>query len=65
MTPQEELVLITIKKGKVHTISQLLVALNVSNVSNYHHCLQKLERDGMIKKGMCPSCDKEGYFEMR
>lgn len=65
MTPQEEIVLATLKKGKVHTISQLLVALNVSNVSNYSHCLQKLQRDGVIEKGSCPKCDKEGYYEMR
>ena len=64
MTPQEEIVLATIQKGKVHTISQLLVALNVSNVSNYPHCLQKLARDGLIVKRDCPKCDKEGYYEM-
>jgi len=64
MTPQEEIVLATLKKGKVHTISQLLVALNVSNVSNYSHCLYKLQRDGVITKGSCPSCDKEGYYKL-
>jgi len=64
MTPQEEIVLASIKGGKVHTISQLVVALNASNVSNYSHCMKKLARDGKIKKSFCPKCDKEGYYEM-
>jgi len=65
MTPQEEIVYHAIKTGRAHTVSQLVVALNASNVSNYSHCLHKLVRDGKIVKHSCPKCDKEGYFEMR
>ena len=64
MTPQEEIVLATFKKGKVHTISQLIVALDAPNISNYSHCMKNLERHGILKKNTCPKCDKAGYYEM-
>ena len=64
MTPQEEVVLVTFQKGKVHTLSQLIKVLNVPNISNYAHCMQNLVRNGILKKNTCPKCDKAGYYEV-
>ena len=64
MTPNEEIALTLIKRGKIHTIYQIIKELGLTGCSNYSACLDSLARKGKIKKGSCPKCEKKGYYEM-
>lgn len=64
MTPNEEFVYRLIKKGKVHSIKAIMNLMNRTNASNYDSILSKLIRDGKVKKSKCPSCDKDGYYDL-
>lgn len=62
MTPQEEIVYSTVKKG-AHTLLAIADALDSPNCNSYSTALRSLVRHGYIKSGNCPSCGKKGYHE--
>jgi len=64
MTPNEELAYNVIRKGKAHTMKQVVEYLHMSNTANLSCILDNLVRNGKLDKGNCPTCNKIGYYEL-